>query len=130
MRSPPKSTIENLGVGLGRAPSEGLADDELGAAAQSGGGASSAISNGVRNHAPLGFAGIARLVADPADVGLVDGDVNIGRQRVDEFIPSISVIRLACAGLGVGSVEPHFRNLAVFGQQLVELIEEVAIVVV
>lgn len=81
--------------------------------------------------APFRFAGGALLVSDPAAVWAFDGDHGVGLEGTDELVPSLAVVLLGRVGLfGIGSVEPDFCDGAVFAEELVKLIEEVAIVVV
>ena len=49
---------------------------------------------------------------------------------MDQFFPCRIVVGLASLAFGMGTVEPHLVNLAVFGQKLEKLIEEIFVVVV
>ena len=130
----PEPAVEDRRVHLGGVPPQVGAGGELGAAAEVGslhvrpGEALGWLRQG--DDAPFRGATDAAFVADPAGVGPLDRDDRIGPQAADQVVPRGVVVGLLHAGVGIRPVEPDDGDGAVLGQQLVELVEEVAVVVV
>lgn len=85
-----------------------------------GGGHLFGIRRAPRHNALLGFPGITRLVAAPADVRTADMDACVGLQTADGFLIALPVVVLlfAVGAFAVCAVEPHGENLTILGEQL------------
>ena len=79
-------------------------------------------------HAPLGIASDAVFIAGPAYVGPFDRDYSLGLQLANQLVPGGVGVFLAALGLGRGPIEPDFRDRPILREELVQLIEKIAIV--
>ena len=83
----------------------------------------------IGKHIPLGGACAAALVAAPAHI-FATKHHSLGRKRVNKLHPRLVVVALTALALGVRAIKPHLVNLAVFGEQFEQLIEEIFVVIV
>ena len=69
------------------------------------------------------------LVSAPAQVFPAE-DIGLRSQCPDQFPPCIVIVGLASLGLRMGTVQPDFRNRAVFGKQFEELVQIILVVII